>query len=150
METYEQMEGADDAALAGLLRQSVGALSRSLRGARAETGVGLTGLSILGRLHLGGDATPSALAAQERTQPQSLTRVLAQLEEKALIERHPDPSDRRQVIVRITPAGRALLREDARAREAWLAEAITRLTPTERGVLRLAADLMRRLAEERP
>lgn len=134
--------------LAGLLRRGVGALARRLRATRPEGGVSLTGLSLLGRLHLGGPATPSALAGEERIQPQSLTRVLAALESRDLIERHSDPADRRRVLIRITDAGRAVLREDARLKEAWLERALSRLSPTERELLRLAAGLMERMTEE--
>lgn len=104
-------------------------------------------LSILGRLHRDGETIPSALAAQEHMQPQSLTRVLAALEEHQLIERAPDPSDGRRVLVRITKAGRIALREDAKLKEVWLAAAIEKLSPTEREVLRLAGELMRQMVE---
>ncbi len=138
---------AADAEVAALLRQSVGGLARRLRATRPDTGVSLTGLSILGLLYRRGAMTPSALAGEERIQPQSLTRVLAALEEKALIARQADPTDRRQVIVHITDTGRRVLREDARLREAWLRQAIARLSPTEREVLRLAAGLMEQLGQ---
>src|SRR5258707_15424833 len=102
-------ENTANAEVAALLRQSAGALSRRLRATRIEPGVSLTSLSVLGRLHRSGDMTPSALAAQERVLPQSLTRILAALEGKGLIERQSDPADRRQVLVRITVEGRMIL-----------------------------------------
>ncbi|MBP2302263.1 MarR family winged helix-turn-helix transcriptional regulator [Azospirillum picis] len=137
-----------DAETASLLRQAVGTLSRRLRQAGKSQGdpqegpVSLAGLSVLARLHRGGARTPSALAIEEHMQPQSLTRVLAALEEKGFISRSADPADRRQVLVRLTEDGTALLREEARRRDEWLRSALATLSPTERDLLRLAAGLM--------
>ncbi|CAO3419430.1 MarR family winged helix-turn-helix transcriptional regulator [Azospirillum endophyticum] len=141
-----------DEQTASLLRQAIGSLSRRLRATGKTRGrmgdaVGLTALSVLSRLHHMGPRTPSALAADEDMQPQSLTRVLAALEDKGLIDRSGDPQDRRQVLIRLTEDGLSLLREEARHREAWLRRALAPLSPTEREVLRLAAGLMLDMVE---
>jgi DNA-binding MarR family transcriptional regulator len=89
------------------------------------------------------------LARAERVEPQSLTRILSDLAERGLIERRPDPADRRALRIDITPAGRALLIEDARLQSAWLARAMQqRLSPTEASLLALAATLLDRLADD--
>src|ERR1700722_6573192 len=105
-------------------------------------------LSILGRLTLGGPLTVTALAAKERVQPQSLTRTLADLEESKLIRRPQDQIDRRQTRIEVTTLGEDLLKQDARRQASWLAIAMSSaLTPAEREVLRVAAQLMRQLAD---
>jgi DNA-binding MarR family transcriptional regulator len=135
-------------ALAGELRASVTRLSRRLRAERTDQGVTLTQLSVLGSLRRHGPLTVGELAAEERTQVQSLTRPMAQLAERGLIRREPDDEDRRRVVVSITAAGDAVVRTDAAARRAWLADAIgTKLSPTERELLHLAAQLLDRLAD---
>jgi DNA-binding MarR family transcriptional regulator len=136
------------AEIAGALREGVTVLSRHMRAARPAAGLSATSLIVLSRLHRGGEMTPTLLASLDKMQPQSLTRVLAALEERELIRRVPDPGDGRRVPVRITQAGRLVLREDSRLREAWLAQALEKLSPTEREVLRLAADLMQRMTAE--
>jgi len=131
------------------LRRATLRLSRRLQAERDEHGLSLTKISVLGHLARKGDMTAGALAAADRLQPQSLTRVLAELEREGLIERHPDPADRRQRRFRLTPAGRAAGIEDMRKRDAWLAGAIERsLSPVERNLVILAAALMERLADE--
>lgn len=63
------------------------------------------------------------------------SRALRSLEARGLVERQPDDSDRRHVIVQLLPAGRALLRQVqpmVMAREAYLLEA---LDDEERAVL---------------
>ncbi len=143
-----QTDASPSARIAQELRQGIVTLARRLRATQSEVALSSMSLSILSRLHRGGETTPSALAALEHMQPQSLTRVLAALEEHQLIERAPDPSDGRRVLVRITKAGRIALREDAKLKEVWLAAAIEKLSPTEREVLRLAGELMRQMVEE--
>jgi DNA-binding MarR family transcriptional regulator len=111
-------------------------------------GLSPTKLSILGRLALSGPLTVTALAAKERVQPQSLTRTLADLEERKLIVRRQDEADRRQSLTEITKLGEDLLKNDARRQATWLAIAMSsRLTPAERELLCIAAKLMRQLAD---
>lgn len=130
------------------VRQGLSRLGRRLRSERPPEGIGLTALSILSRLHRFGTNTASELAAGERLQPQSLTRVLAELTDAELIVRRPDPADGRQSLISLTDRGADVLSREARAREAWLAEAMAAsLSPTEIEVLRLAGALMDRLAD---
>jgi DNA-binding MarR family transcriptional regulator len=93
---------------------------------------------------------PAARLAQaERLQPQSLSRLIAQLEREGLITRHPDREDRRMLILEITAAGRRALSRDIAARRAWLEEAMRKeLLPGEREMLAHAAVAMLRLANE--
>jgi DNA-binding MarR family transcriptional regulator len=123
-------------------------LGRRLRAERGGHGLSLSRLSLLNLLARNGPMTASAMAAAERLQPQSLTRMLSRLENDGLIIRSPDDVDRRQVRIDITREGMAVLDEDTDRREAWLATAMAeRLTPTECELLRLAAGLMERLAD---
>jgi DNA-binding MarR family transcriptional regulator len=141
---------ANDEALctAGTLRHGMARLARRLRAERVGHGLSLSRLSLLDLLARSGSMTASEMAAAERLQPQSLTRMLSRLEHDGLIDRSPDDLDRRQVRIDITGEGMAVLDEDLRRREAWLAQAMTeRLTPTECELLRLAAGLMERLAD---
>jgi DNA-binding MarR family transcriptional regulator len=61
---------------------------------------------------------PARLAEQLRVTPRSVTDVLDVLVEQRLVERTPDPHDRRAVVLTPTPAGRALDKEMTRRREA--------------------------------
>jgi DNA-binding MarR family transcriptional regulator len=134
--------------VATALRGAMARLNRRLRAERIGHGLSLNRLSLLGLLGRNGPMTATALAAAERLQPQSLTRMLARLESDELIVRRPDETDRRQVLIDVTQLGVGVLAEDTRRREAWLAGAMAeRLTSTERELLRLAAGLMERLAD---
>jgi DNA-binding MarR family transcriptional regulator len=135
-----------DAELASELRMGVMRLARRLRQQRTESGLTLTQLSALGTLSRQGPCTPGELAALERVQPPSMTRVLAHLEDRGLVRRTPHPSDRRQVLVALTEAALELIAADRRRREAWLVAHLADLDPTERALLREAVPLLERLA----
>jgi DNA-binding MarR family transcriptional regulator len=56
-----------------------------------------------------------------------VSRAVARLEKRGLIDRHEDPEDRRNQILRLTPAGRTLYRKIvplALAREAYVLSAL--------------------------
>lgn len=129
------------------LRSTAARLQRRLRAERADMAMGLSRYSALASLHRMGPLSAGALAAQERLRPQSLTRILAALEAEGLITRETDPGDGRRSMLRITERGVGLLRANAERQDRWLADAMAReLTRTEREMLRLAAELMDRLA----
>ncbi len=136
----------DTAALAHDLRLAVMRFSRRLRNQRVDTSVTLTHLAALSTLKRHGAMSPGELAAHERVQPPSMTRVVVALEERGLVTRTPHPTDGRQVVIGLTDAAERLLTEEARAREAWLSARLHRLTPEERATLREAAVIMEQLA----
>jgi DNA-binding MarR family transcriptional regulator len=134
--------------LAWRVREGVGRLNWRMRAERDPNGPGPAVLAVLSRLYRAGTHTPTELAEAERLQPQSLTRILAWVTERELVTRSPDPADGRRSLVSITPAGLAVLREYSVGRERWLAGAIeTTLSPTERQLLKLASELMLRVAD---
>src|SRR4051794_25020342 len=57
------------------------------------------------------DATASEISGILGLHPSTLTGVLARLERQRLLQRKPDPADRRRVRFRLTPAGRQIDRE---------------------------------------
>lgn len=86
------------------------------------------------------------LAEALRVKPPNMAVLLGGLEQEGLIRRVEDARNRRANILRLTPAGRALLRK-AREREAAMeAELTSGLDATERAALIQA---LRRIAERR-
>ena len=94
-----------------------------------------------------GAMSPGELAGHERVQPPSMTRVIAALEEWKLVTRAAHASDRRQVVLTVTPAGLELLTKSRRRRDAWLARRLNELTPQERAALRAAAPILEKLSQ---
>src|SRR4051794_29999617 len=142
------MPTATDTALASTLRLSVMRLARRLRGMRADSSMTLSQLAALATLDRHGPLTPGGLAAHEKVQPPSMTRLLAVLETAGLVTRTAPPTDGRQVVMAVSAAGQAMLREDRRRRDAWLAQRLRTLDPEEVAVLDRAAAILDRLANE--
>jgi DNA-binding MarR family transcriptional regulator len=121
---------------------------------RESSAEGLTAgrAAILGHLlRAGAPSTPSELAAQEGLQPQSVTRLLAELETRGWVTRARDERDGRLARIAITDQGRDVLTDEAQARDEWLARAITlELSPAERALLAASAELVTRLCETQP
>src|SRR5580692_7615086 len=136
-----------DAGLASALRISVSRLARRLRAERLEPGLSDTQLAALAALERHGAMTPGELAEHEKVQPPSMTRVIAALEESGLVIRGPHATDRRQVVLTVTRAGREVVQKSRRLREAWLAQRLRELTPAERAALRAAAPILEKLSE---
>jgi DNA-binding MarR family transcriptional regulator len=133
--------------LASELRVSLMRLARRLRAERLDEGLTPTQLAVLGTLDRHGPMTLGELAAHEKVQPPSMTRTTAILDERRLLTRVTQDVDRRQVRIAISDAGLALLREDRKRRDAWLAGRFDRLTSDERALLHQVAPLLDRLAQ---
>jgi DNA-binding MarR family transcriptional regulator len=133
---------------ADAIRRVVAMVQRRLRTLRAEHGVSASKLVILGRLNRAAAPLPATeLARLERLAPQSVTRMMADLETSKFITRTPCETDRRQTLVAITQEGRKLLAADAHRQNTWIAGALAaNFSETERGLLTLAAPLLDRLA----
>jgi DNA-binding MarR family transcriptional regulator len=134
------------AQLAAMLRDALTRLNRRVRQTRPVGDLTATQLSALGSLELAGAMTPRELAEAERVRPPTMTKIVGRLEERGLVQRTPHPTDRRQVILAVTPEGREMLGQVQRAREQWLARRLAELTGEEREVLWRAAEILRRLA----
>ena len=130
---------------ATLLRRS---MTRLMRRMRQDRGLGPGKLGVLSLLFRNGPMTPGALAQAEGVQPQSLTRLLADLDQRGLITRRTAATDRRQSLIELTEAGLTTFLCDVQGRREKLARVLAAtLTPAERGLLLLAAGLMERLTD---
>ncbi|MGW4501806.1 MarR family winged helix-turn-helix transcriptional regulator [Micromonospora sp. NPDC004336] len=134
------------AQLAPQLRDAITRLNRRVRQARPVGDLTVTQLSALTSLRLAGALTPRELADVERVQPPTMTKIVAKLEERGLVQRTPHPTDGRQVILAATEGGRAVLDQFERARDEWLARRLAELGEAERDTLRRAAEILQQLA----
>lgn len=131
--------------LASDLRVVVGQLIRRLRAEQQR--FSMSQGSVLGRLDREGPCSVSDLAQAERVRPQSMAQTVADLEGAGMVERQPDPGDRRRALVSLTEAGIETLLADRRQREGWLAGEIEKLPAEDRATLARAVALLAELAE---
>ena len=137
-------EGMDVALTASELRVVLGQLVRRLR---AEHRFPLLHGSVLGRLDREGPSSVSDLATAEKVRPQSMAQTVGELESQGLVERRPDPEDRRRALVELTADGREALEADRRQRVGWLVSAIEELPPEDQRALARATSIIGRVAE---
>ena len=136
------------AELASALRVSLLRAVRRLRSQRVNTAATLSQLSALATVGKCGPLSAGEIAAVERVQPPSMTKILASLESSGWVERSSHPDDRRQSIIAITSAGRELLAEESRARDEWLAKRLVEFSVEDLRKLSDALEVLDRLGSE--
>lgn len=106
-----------------------------------------TTLSVLHTLIHHGPKRLSELTASEQVTQPAVTQIVTKLERDGLVERRPDPSDGRAVLVHITEQGAAVVRARQAERMARLTELADGLTPAERADIQAALPALARLVE---
>ena len=106
-------------------------------------------VSVLLRLEMDSSATVSNLARAEGMRPQSMSAIVAPLQESGLVSGTPDPKDGRQTLMSLTPKCKKWLQEGRDVRQDWLATTISqKLSVHEQEKLLVAVELLARLVED--
>lgn len=109
----------------------------------------LTGpqLSIMSRLKENGPSRISQVAREEGIRMPTASNALHQLEQRELVHRVRDESDRRGVRVELTPLGADELQRVGEEREGYLADMIATLSQEDAHDLDKCADVILKLAD---
>lgn len=96
--------------------------------------MGLSGprASALSVLVFRGPLNMTELASIEQVRPPTMSRLVQALEGDGLVQRTPDPDDRRVTWIRATGRGRRLLEDGRRRRVGVLADRLSGLSDAER------------------
>ena len=131
----------------GNIMSAVLRLGRCLRANRPFDSIPLSALALLTTLNREGPMPAARLAECERLKPQSLSRLLKDLDEAGLIGRESGP-DKRTLLISVTESGRMAIFQDMASRHAWLSEAMKNtLSLEEQLQLAMAAELMQKVAK---
>lgn len=136
--------------LAANLRNAITRLTKKLR-TRSATGekLSLTERSTMALLDQHGQLMPTELAAMEHITTQSMSQVLAHLQELGFIIRTASETDKRKVLISLSPLGTETLHRVRNEREEWLNKALNELcTPEERELLQQALVPLGKLVDE--
>ena len=137
-----------DSQLASRLRLAIARLARLLRQQTTDGSVTVSMLSALASVERLGHVTLGELAAVERVQPPSMTRIVGRLEELGLVVREVDAVDRRVARVRVTAEGARFLKRNRTLRNVFLAERMKTLTTVEVIALEQALPVLEKLLED--
>lgn len=137
----------DLTSLADAVRTGTQAVARRLAAAARADHPDFSPLEsgILARLDVGEAATNVELARQEHVSAQAVSKALASLTARGLVEVSADPEDGRRRRLRLTDDGRSAAAGIHAAKNAWLQERLTALSPAERARLAAALPLLHRL-----
>lgn len=106
----------------------------------------VSAMAVLALLHRDQRLTIGELAAQERVQPPSMTRLIDYLADAGYVTREQHVSDGRRVVVHLTDAGRDSVIADRERRDAWLSLRLAELDAADLATLAAAVPILERLA----
>lgn len=106
-----------------------------------------TTLSVLHTLARRGPKRLTELTASEQVTQSAITQIVTRLERDGLVERRPDPTDGRAVLVHVTPAGTAVVDGRRADRMAQLADLTDQLTPADRAAVAAALPALARMVD---
>jgi DNA-binding MarR family transcriptional regulator len=138
--------------LASNLRNVITRLTKKLR-KQSATGekLSLTERSTIALLDQYQQLLPSELAVMEHITTQSMSQVLNNLFEMGLIIRTASETDKRKVIISLSPLGTETLYQVRNEREEWLNKALNEVcTPEEQALLQQALGPLTKLVDWDP
>jgi DNA-binding MarR family transcriptional regulator len=139
--TGRQVEAVMDASrvLVAVIAQSIAAADPALTMPQMRV---LTIVSRQGPMNL------NAVAQSLGVHPSNATRTCNRLVAAGLLDRRDDPEDRRNVVLTLTPDGRALWEGLMEHRRRSIEQVVRRLTPHERDQLAVGLTAFARVAEK--
>ncbi|QFZ78330.1 MarR family transcriptional regulator [Streptomyces fagopyri] len=131
------------------VRTVISRLRRRILNAAESEDITLGQASVLTRLSGERGVTASELAAAEGVRHQSMTTTVASLTALGLVERRPDPDDRRRLLIALTEEGYRRVEEGRQVRQEWLAGRLQeQCTEEERRTVMAAMTVLERLTHE--
>ncbi len=115
-----------------------------LRFAR-RSGLSMAQMNVLLRIYYHGPTEIRGLLHFLEVSKAAAGQLVERMEQQELVERTPDPRDRRMRQVRLTERGRELVEASIQARQAWLSALIQSFPPQEQAEI---AKMLARLADE--
>jgi len=133
-------------ALAEMLHRGAIGLLRRVKEADQETGISPPRLSALSVLVFGGPQSLASLAKAEGVKPPTMSKLVVELEAAGLVEKSPDPEDKRGLIIAATTKGRRIMLQGRDRRLAILKHRLAGLSRADISRLEAAAPLLLELA----
>lgn len=98
-------------------------------------GLDIPGWRVVATLGQFGSATAKAIGAHSRMHKTKVSRAVLELERRGLVARRPNPQDKREAFVALTPSGEAIYREIVPLALGYQEALMRRLSPAQRQAL---------------
>ena len=148
VETLPNTDTALASKLAAELRTTFGKLKRQVLQHGGASDFTSSQIAVILRLE-NGPATVSSLARAEGMRPQSMSTVIAPLEDMGFVAGAADPNDGRKTLMSLTKACKKRIENGRAARQDWLTQAIQqKLSPQEQKKLSSAIHLLAKITED--
>jgi DNA-binding MarR family transcriptional regulator len=147
--TLSNTDAALASTLATELRTTLGHLKRKLRHHGGRHDLTSSQTAVILRLEKESPATVSSLARAEGMRPQSMSAVIASLEDMGFVAGAADPGDGRKTLMSLTKTCKKSIEDGRAARQDWLVQVIQqKLAPQEQKKVLSAIHLLARLTED--
>ena len=124
------------------LHRATHATLRALTDRLADLDLPAADINALANLADGAARTVGGLATATATRSSTLTSLLDRLTRRGYVVRETDPDDRRSVVVRLTPDGRAAAERAAEAIAGLERQALATVTPQQRAGFHAVIDAL--------
>lgn len=126
----------------------LGKLLRKLRKQSGKQPFSSTEQATMALLESNGSMLPSELADAHHISAQAVSQIVNRLYEQNVMDKHPDPADKRKVYLTLTKKGLQELLLIRASRSKWLSEAVGQeLNQKEKNILEEAVQILGRLAD---
>ncbi len=129
------------------IRLAIQRLARRIRSMQSDETVPEGQRSVLFALSKAGPQTLGSLSEHERVTPPSMNRTVNALVKIGLVTRVGSQEDGRKVVIDLSPAGHAFIRETTLKRDAWFTRQLEDLTPEQRSIIDQSATILRKIAD---
>lgn len=136
--------------LAALLADTARHMRRSFDARARQIGVTRPQWRVLSVLRRFEGINQGGLADVLEVEPITVCRMVDRLQEAGLVERRPDPADRRSWLLYLTPQAQILIAQLRPLAEEMLDEALDGISETDRQILTHSLDQMRRNLTGKP
>jgi len=112
-----------------------------------QSGLSMVQMNVLTHIYYRGVGDISALLETLEVSKAAAGQLVERMEQQGLVERAPDPRDRRARLVSLTPKGRALVEASITARSEWLNGVLERVPAAQRPAIAAALRALTQAAE---
>lgn len=135
---------ADSSADVERLRLVLLRLARQIR-SNSRSEITPSQMAVISTLLRHGPCTVSQIAEYEQVQAPSASRIVTHLEDRGLVERNSDPTDRRRTLIVLSPRAHRFIAEVRSAGASWLASRLDKVGDHDLALLYDAVPVLERL-----